>query len=359
MKPHDYELVLVNRGMAQSGAPTFTEVEALNAVPSFSWSRKLSGYGQLSLSFAPEVQSPDVQARLLDLTLPTELWVYRTSAKSGLTELRWAGPVTGMQVQGGTVNLQASELASLLWRMVVEPGDTLSYTATDQHTIAKGLVDYWQALDYGNFGFDTSGVTASGTTRDRTYAGTEAHIIGQRLTELGDVSGGFEWEIDPETRALLLGTPTLGTDTSNSFIIDGRFIANANAVWSAGPADLATAGYAWTGGTAALSGSATNAVLMAQYGRLAAVASANGVTEQATITAKAQGLVDELGDPLYDPSPEIQSHGDCTVCDLALGNTITIEYDYGFGLVSTTRRVVGYQVNVDSTGLEKMSLELV
>lgn len=353
-----YELVIVDRQPAQLTAPTFAEVEALAGVGAFSWSRRMGRPAQASIGFPMSKQAASVKQRLNALDqFPIEVWIRRRLASQSNYTVVFAGAVTALQVQGQTGVLNVADLCSYLWRWFVEPNDVLTYSAVDQHAIGKGLVDYWQALDYGHFGIDTSGVTNSGVTRDRTYDGAEPHVIGPRLAELAEVTNGFEWTIDPHTRGLVLAHPAMGTDKSNSVIVDKRSVLNPAATWSVGPQDFASVVYGW--GKDGLRSQSENATPLSTWGRVGAALSASGVSEQATLDGKTQAVRDDMSDPLYVPTPEVRTTtGDISVDAVSLGDTVSIDYDYGIGMTSAQRRVLGYLVNVGADRDERMSLEL-
>lgn len=91
-----------------------------------------------------------------------------------------------------TIQLRGSSLEAYL--MHVELQEDKEYAGEDQIDIARDLLTHMQGQQYADLNLVIqSGV--SGTTRDRTYAADEA-TYGQRLTELAQVEGGFEWMIN-------------------------------------------------------------------------------------------------------------------------------------------------------------------
>ncbi|MFI6477351.1 hypothetical protein ACIBH1_05425 [Nonomuraea sp. NPDC050663] len=129
-----------------------------------------------------------------------------------------------------TVELQGASLESYL--NAVEIRDDYSYADVDQLEIGRQLiVTEMQALSGADIGL-TAGSETSGVTRDRTYLASEGGTFGQRLAELADTDGGFEWMIqtsDPgtgaRTRELKLGYPKLGSTTDHVFSYPGNVIA--------------------------------------------------------------------------------------------------------------------------------------
>lgn len=92
-----------------------------------------------------------------------------------------------------TIALRGSTLDAYF--LQVELQETLpTFTAYDQIDIARELLNHMQSQPYANLGLVLQGGT-SGVERDRTYNADEA-TYGQRLTELAQVDGGFEWMIN-------------------------------------------------------------------------------------------------------------------------------------------------------------------
>jgi hypothetical protein len=70
-----------------------------------------------------------------------------------------------------------------------------AYVATDQFTMARGIVDHLQSQTGANIGIATGSGTC-GVLRDRTYYGYERKNLGDALAELAAVDNGFDWAID-------------------------------------------------------------------------------------------------------------------------------------------------------------------
>jgi hypothetical protein len=71
---------------------------------------------------------------------------------------------------------------------------TLAYTGVDQGDIAWGLIAYTQALPGGYLGITRGpGSVATGVVRTITYAVTDG--IGDKIAELAQMDGGFDWDL--------------------------------------------------------------------------------------------------------------------------------------------------------------------
>ena len=351
-----FEVVLVNRIPAITGAPTLTVVNRL-VVDTISYTEELNRPGTATLSCPVQSLSSDVKARLVDLAAnPSEVWIYADST------LAWAGEIQTLQMQGQNVTLNCVGLLGYTFRMGVIAD--LTYAATDQFTIAAGLINQWQAQTYGNYGIDTSTVGTSGVVRDRVYLRNELHNVGQRLSELGAVLDGFDIKVDPSTRKLVLTYPVSGTDLSASVFLDERNIDSASIAVSVAPADLvsdvaATGTATSTGGTnTTLYSARSTSSVQTSYGRSWDSTTFDGVSVQATLDGHADAYLQARSKQLLQPGLTVVARVGSNVGDFHAGDTISYNYDAGLGLQTTTLRVAKLTVSVDSAGKQRLQVEV-
>jgi hypothetical protein len=100
--------------------------------------------------------------------------VYSTTGTAPVTDLMWLD------------DAKLTTLPTLAARLV--------YRDVEQVDIAWDLIDYTQSLVGGDLGI-SNGSTATGTTRDRQYLVGDS--VGDRIQELSEVLGGFNWDIVP------------------------------------------------------------------------------------------------------------------------------------------------------------------
>ncbi|MFI6883359.1 hypothetical protein [Streptosporangium canum] len=143
-----------------------------------------------------------------------------------------------------TLQLQGSSLESYAYRRKIRAD--LTYTGQDQITIARALLTHMASRPEGDLGLTLMAGT-SGVLRDRTYKASESSTYGERLEQLANVLGGFEYMIrtyiDPNTGqrarewvwATTLGTPGVTRDITQP----GKIKA-----WSY-PEDATQAATAW------------------------------------------------------------------------------------------------------------------
>jgi hypothetical protein len=172
------------------------------------------------------------QAQAVD-ELVTDIWVYRDQE---LVHRGRAG-TTGDEVTADvhTTTFNAPDYRALLERRYLYDEDKLSYVQEDEASIAWQLVQLTQGRVAGDLGITRGSGQTTGFLRDRLY--TAGQSVGQSISQLGDLSGGFDWEVDPQLR-LNLYNPSRGRDTDVVLDYGGAVASLTRAVT---PADYGNA----------------------------------------------------------------------------------------------------------------------
>lgn len=336
------------RTPAQLAAPTLTEVERI-AFDGLSWETEVNRAGSIQVGCVVDKLAAPIKARLRNLDqFPTELRVHRDGVVMA------AGPITGGGIQGSTLTLYARGLLYYLRYMLVTAD--LTYAAVDQHLIAKGLVDHWQNLDYGNFGIDTSGITASGVTRDRTYKANELPNIGHVVELLSQVDNGFDATVNPSSRALVLHHPEQGIDRTATVHLDARNITDAGVSFSVAAEDVASDAFGVGTGEEPFTAHKFDAAVRASFGRSGVGQTFDGVAQQATLDGHTQALLASRAVQWFQPAPGLFPVTDADVDDFDAGDTVSFSYDSGLGLHTGPYRVAAKRVQVDADGAETISV---
>lgn len=188
-------LTLVARTPQAAGPPLLEDVEPLHFT-NLSYSDVLNEDGDCQFSVNPETLGPDARQRLRDLAaFPCEIRINHDG------QAVWAGPIWGYARQGNTITVNCRGLLGYTRLMQVDSatGD-LTFSEQDESVIVAGLIDAWQALQYGHYGLDTAGMTPTGQIRTRNYIAADRHNIYDRLQELTQVVNGPDIWVDPATR---------------------------------------------------------------------------------------------------------------------------------------------------------------
>lgn len=355
----DFEVSLVARVPASSGAPALTEVDRL-VCESIKYTDELNRPGSATLACNVASLSDAVKERLADLrSFPSEMWIYADS------DIAWAGYPATINLQNEVATLNCTGLLGYTARMGIT--SDVTYTAQDQFTIAADLINDWQSQTYGHFGIDTSGVGTSGVTRDRTYLRNDLKDVLSAITELGAVLNGFDLYVDPGTRDLVLSYPARGLDLSASVVIDERSIDSASEARSVAGDDLVSdvgstsSGQAADGTQSNLYSYRTNATLQAAFGRTWKGQSFSNIVEQATLDGKGDAFLASRGEQMVQPGVTlIPNIGNGTqIGGFGVGDTVAYAYDAGLGMLSGNYRVGKLEVSVAQNGAQRVGVEFI
>lgn len=345
-----YDIVTAARTPAQTSAPTLAELGPLYGT--FSIVEELDGPGSGDFNIDITTLTSDIKDRLRDLlTYPTEIWVYRDGV------MIYAGPIIGGQINDTVITLGTRGLQFYLQYMYVTTNKT--WTAIDQFTIAKEVVDDWQALDYGNFGIVTTGIGTSGQTRTIFIPGAlEPIAVGTFLRDLGAADNGFDSLVVPDTRELVLSYPRKGTDLSSSVFLE-RGIQSPDIRFSVAPGVVCSDVFltATGEGSDPLTSTAFAAGIRSTFGRAGFATSADNVIDQTMSDDLAQGVLDARSTALFQPGARLLPVAGAQYDDFSVGDTVTYSFDAGLGLQSGSYRVTKRSISVGTDGNEIMAVE--
>jgi len=291
---------------------------------------------------------PDTKAALLDLAAePIEVWVYRDGTRI------FAGPVTGGNIEGDNITLNCRGRLIYLGYMLVWADKTFS--SADLFTIAKGLIDDWQALTYGNFGLLTASIGTLGTTRSLKIPG--ASEFPTVSTSIGNVAAGsFDVWIDPDTGNVEFAAAR-GTDLSATVTIE-RGVAATSAGFALGPGIVASEVYAaGTSPDAVIVTSKSDATLRASFGRSGLGTTHDPVTDTSHLSDLADDDLAAAGSVYFVPGGELFEVPEADFDDMEPGNTVEYSYDFGLGRLTQNMRIEKRELNVDQAGQERISVE--
>ncbi len=360
-----YQAMLVERNPVESAGPILTAFDEIVVNEKLTWGESLDGLGFIAFALQPDQQSALVKSRLKDISFQgLEVWLYRDS------QMVMAGPLIGLQPQGSTHNVIIRSLAYYLRYMFITTD--LSFTAVDQYTIGKQLVDDWQALDYGDFGIDTSGIGTAGVVRTVEYKADEGPNVFRKLENLADADNGFEFHVTHEARDLIF-TDRRGADQTGAggIIIDERNITSPNAFYSVAAGDFATHAIAIGGSVDSdtpVIGVTSGGTPMFNWGRAGFVIAVDAVETQSVIDEYALNLFNSMSIVKFSPSPAGSGGGESGGAGslipsagvdpavIEVGDTIVWSYDYGYGIIELNRDIWSKTVNVDDAGNETIGL---
>jgi hypothetical protein len=256
---------------------------------------------------------------------------------------------------------------------------SVTYTTTDQLTIAQQLILTAQAATGGNINV-TVGAEVSGITRDITYNGYELKVVADSIEQLATADSGFDWAIDAAwntstgalTKTLRLSYPRRGRNFSQTgFVFEvGRNVSEFN--W---PSDgTKTANKVWaTGngeGDAMLISSAADANQIQPlssggpgYPLLETTFSNKDVATQALLNGLARARLTSTSSPVILPELTVEADMDPVIGSYITGDACRVIVPPGISPrfptgLDTYRRIIGWEVSVSDNGSETVRLTL-
>jgi len=279
--------------------------------------------------------------------------------------LFWGGVLWGVAANVGanTLTLVGAGFLSYFRHRTIKV-DTV-YSAVDQLTIARGLLDDAQAVGGGDVGVKTTETATSGRTRDRTYYGYERRVVADVLEQLANVNDGFDFRFDPGYVAGEIETefrtmyPSTGRRTEYVFELgtniqllgyqsDGTSITNhADAVGGGDGDELPIQ-------------TAQDATGLASRPLLESVLSLADVTVPATLLEHAQRAITRGSEPIKTLEVEVFNDQVPVLGSYVIGDQVLVKGSYGYvDLDAAWYRITSIAISVDVTGREITRLSLV
>lgn len=212
----------------------------------------------------------------------------------------------------------------------------------DQHAIVKALVDHGQGQAGADRRIDTTGITDSGTLRDRQYKAWELPNVWEQVRNLCNVQGGPDVAIDPATRELQLWTSRGRRRPATVF--NDRNVRRFGRRKDRSQLASEVIGLGAGEGESTLRVFRRASTSVGRVGLVQHVTPHKGVTRKTTLTEHADR---ELGD--RSTVPDLYSvtvaTDDPRLFSYGLGDEVRIHYPSRFESVDEFRRLVGIDVH--------------
>lgn len=271
--------------------------------------------------------------------------------------VEWAGPILDVDVdpEAETVKLIAEGLWS--WLRAAVAVSNLIYTATNQHEIAWGLIAHAQGQANGSIGIVQGTHTGSLVTRSRSYCATERPNIGDAVEAFTQLDDGFDFEVDPATRAFNTWSPQRKPATGitlNGTKLDEmpyRLSGRDQATYVSGRGD---------GPCAPVVYDAWDAALAAIYGHRHVALDTQSDT-QAETEAEAREELRSRKQLRHDQTVKFRDGAANSPAwgTYPVGGTLTVGDDRGYATYSKTLRIVERRVHLDNQTPTTAHVELV
>lgn len=237
----------------------------------------------------------------------------------------------------------------------------LDYTGADQALIVADLIDWAQSQSGGDVLIDTSGVAATGRTRDRTWWSWERQNIGQLIEDLAAVIDGFHFAFPTTYDGASFATelrvtyPATGRPTNIVFEMGGN--VELMSLSSDGTAMVNNAEAIGAGQTADVPiRAAVDTSLLATSPLLESVATYSDVTEPETLQEKANRALSIGRQPVQLPTLRIGPDADPAIGTYGVGDRCRVRGSYGlmdlddeYVLTETSLQVSPESEHVDLT----------
>jgi len=262
----------------RGGGPAVAELQA----DILSYGFRVNAPGSLSATLALGLEGAD--RSVLDPGR-TELSVVRNG------QTVWAGPLMTVSEDWSSRQLRLGAEGLLAYPRKWHVTEDLVHKQVDQALILKSLVDHHQNKAGGDFGLDTSSLTAHGVRRDRTYPGYELKNVYEAMVQLAEVQNGFHLEVDPATRKVLAHYPRKGRRRPST-VFDDRCIRSFTRDLDATAQVSQVLAVGAGEGDDMLRASRQNSSAVATYGLTQSVIVDKDVSIASTLVGKAQYRLD-------------------------------------------------------------------
>jgi microcystin-dependent protein len=287
-------------------------------------------------------------ARLVS-ELATDLLVYRNGRK--LFRGRVGTSADTLSADTHTVQFSAVDYRGMLDRRILWSDSRLSFRGVDQGQIAWAMIADTQSRPGGNFGIVQGAGTVTGVVRDRDYA--PGKKIGEAIGELGDVIGGFDWEIDANL-AFNVFYPARGQSTGIPLVYGQQIAGATRQVTSTG---FNTA-LRYQGDPAATTAVEITDAAFGPAGRWEAAVGNPDLKLQSSVQSTAQGDL-AVSDQLVPNYQATLLEGWWDPGSLWLGDTVNLYIQSGrLNVTGDAFRVVGINIGYSDDGGEAISLDL-
>ncbi|HXF72686.1 MAG TPA: hypothetical protein VNO79_08785 [Actinomycetota bacterium] len=250
----------------------------------------------------------------------------------------WAGPIWEADVDPDqeTVKLTAEGLWSWLRSRVVT--ENLHYTSVAQQEIAWGLIAHTQAQTDGALGLVQGAHSGSSVARTRHYCGRDRPNIADAVEAFTALDDGFDFEIDPATRAFNTWSPQrkpatgIALDGTKVDLMPYRLSARDLVTYVTGRGE---------GDCAPILADVSDATLAASYGRRQVAVDVRGDTT-AEVQAEAREELRAGKRVRHDQEIRFRDGGTGAPAwsSLELGGTLMVSDDRGYATYSKTLRIV-------------------
>jgi hypothetical protein len=170
----------------------------------------------------------------------------------------------------------------------------------------------------------------------------------EKIFQLSQVQNGFDFSVDPYSRAFTVHYPRRGADLSDSIVLDDRVIDQARADQSVAAGQFGTfaLGLGISDQATVISDIEATAAMI-KYGRAGIAATFDQVSDQATLDEHTTQLLTDKATARYYPSPVLRPILDLDVSTFGIGDIIGYDFTSALGQQTGLYRVASRTVTFD------------
>jgi hypothetical protein len=287
----------------------------------------------------------------------TELWVLRDRVPL-FGGIIWA---VGANIDNRTITLTGKDHFSYLDRRALNK--THVFTAADQFTMIKTLVDYMNTATGGDIGL-TVPSTTSGTTRTRRFDRNEFRRYGDIVREMSKLDSGFDFGVDFAggvqsgfTKQLTLANRR-GKKVSVTFEI-GKNVELLNYEEDAWGMANSVIGIGSGEGTEQINTVSTKAASLNTYPLLEDALSFKTIEDTTVLDAKAKDERKRRDQPIRTVKVNIVADDpDSRLGAFDVGDDVRLFAKYGYIDVDEQFRIMSMDVTINEAGKETIGVDL-
>jgi hypothetical protein len=286
-------------------------------------------------------QASQIQEMELDLMMArNEQWFFRG---------RLASTEDTIDQDSHKVTVTANDYRSMLdRRFILAP---VTFNNIEQTEIGWSLINTSQGQNNGDYGIRRGQIAQTGQLRVRSY--DVGKSIGEALTQLGDVIGGFDWEIDPNLHYNAY-YPQRGS--VRGLVLDyGTAITNIQRQWNSGDYGNVVIGQGGPSLSPVIIDGQTAPLFPG--GRIELSYSNPDLVEQTTLQQQTQGVLTQAADPVGNYTVQLAT-GVWAPNLLWIGDTCRLVVRSGRLQFDAMVRVLTIDITISDDGGEAVQLEL-
>lgn len=267
--------------------------------------------------------------------------------------LVWAGYI--WDIEGGTdtgqIRLACEGWGSMLYHRLID--DDKQYSDEEQFDIAWDLINFTQNKTAGDIGITRGPQADSGNVRTVKYRYWERRVIGEVIDELAAMNGGFDFDISP-AKVFNMYFPRKGSLLTTTFELDTN-VSNIYQLRSAREVASEIHGIGGGEGKATCIAVVFDPGAQSTYKLRQTAHDFGDIKHYNTMVAKTERYLNLHKESTIQPQLGLVVSPP-TIGSFGIGDRAPVVANAGFFSINQTFRIIAYEVHLDSTGVEVVTV---